>query len=173
MVIGTHARIANRATKEMLNQPSKRAFVVLGSILPDVNPFTKPHREVNLEEKINKNQRKIENSNCKMIQYIRLGNMLHYLCDYFCYAHKEDLAISHGKKHTEYELELGRIFKQGFENRLSYMPIEEKQAIISNLSQVRTNYTMKPGNFSRDLTYALSAVDYCVAYMRPKMSLNL
>lgn len=173
MVIGTHARIANRATKNLLSEKRRRAFVVLGSVLPDINPFTKPHRELNLEQKILKNQIKIESCKYQTIKYIRLGNMLHYLCDYFCYAHKENLEISHGAKHTAYEMALGREFKEGFTKRLQEMPIEDQEFIISNLKLVRENYKQKPGNSSRDLKYALSAVDYCVEFMTPKILVSV
>lgn len=169
MVIGTHARIANRATKNMLVEKSKRAFVILGSILPDINPFSQPHRELNLENKITKNQLKIQKSRFKTIKYIRLGNMLHYLCDYFCYAHKENIEISHGAKHTAYEFALGKEFKEGFTNRLEQMPIEDREIIILNLQQVRENYKKEWGNSTIDLKYALSAVDYCVEYMKPNI----
>lgn len=169
MVIGTHARIANRALKEIAPSPYLRAVVVLGSVLPDVNPFSHPHRELNLERHITNNQLKIQNGNSKTIKYIRLGNMLHYLCDYFCYAHGENLDISHGAKHTAYEIEMGREFKEGFEARLKSMPISNGATIISSLEKVKENYERKPGSCHRDLKYALSAVDYCVDVMSDSM----
>lgn len=169
MVIGTHARIANRASKQISSPMYLRAFLVLGSVLPDVNPFSHPHREFNLERHITNNQYKIQNGNSKAIKYIRLGNMLHYLCDYFCYAHNENLDISHGTKHTAYEMKLGREFKEGFEARLKEMPISYGSTVITNLEKVKENYEKKPGNCQRDLKYALSAVDYCVNFMSQSM----
>ena len=169
MVIGTHARIANRASKQIPASRYLRAFIVLGSVLPDVNPFSHPHRELNLKKHITNNQLKIQSGNSKTIKCIRLGNMLHYLCDYFCYAHNEDLEISHGAKHTAYEMELGREFKEGFEARLKEMPVSGGVTVINNLEKVKENYERKPGNCHRDLKYALSAVDYCVSFMSQSM----
>lgn len=164
LVITTHARIANRASKDYFYH-YKKYLVVLGSVLPDINFFSHPHRGDNLERHIQCNEAKIVNKDSNFTKYIRLGNMLHYLCDYFCYAHKDDLDISHGTRHTKYEMEIGRSLKDGFDTHLRELPLSDQEELFDMLQSMKENYEKKPGNADRDLKYALSAVDFCLEYM--------
>ncbi len=164
MVITTHARIANRASKDYFYR-YKKYLVVLGSVLPDINFFSLPHRGENLARHIQNNEAKLVNQSCAFVNYVRLGNLLHYLCDYFCYAHKDDLEISHGTKHTKYEMEIGRILKEGFNTHLQKLPVSDQEELFDILLEMKKNYEKKPGNADRDLKYALSAVELCLEYL--------
>lgn len=164
MVIGTHARIANQVSRDYFYHYQK-GLVILGSVLPDFNCFSQPHRGINLSDHIRHNEEKITNTPSYWVKYVRLGNMLHYLCDYFCYAHKDNLDISHGTKHTAYELAIGRIFKEGFGIRLHDIPSDDRDKLWENLQMLKENYEKKPGNFARDLKYAMTAVEYCMECM--------
>ena len=164
MVITTHARIASQASRNYFYHYQK-GLVILGSVLPDFNFFSQPHRGSNLSDHIKRNEEKISNTQSYWVKYVRLGNMLHYLCDYFCYAHKDNLTISHGTRHTQYELVIGRMFKDGFGVRLRDIPKRDRDKLWENLQVLKVNYEKKPGNSVRDLKYAMTAVEYCMDCM--------
>jgi len=164
MVISTHARIANQASSDYFYH-YRKGLIILGSVLPDFNWFSQPHRGSNLSDHIRHNEEKIATTRSYWVKYVRLGNMLHYLCDYFCYAHEDNLNISHGTRHTKYEFAIGRIFKEGFGVRLRDIPDSDREKLIENLQKLKENYEKKPGNSTRDLKYAMTAVEYCMDCM--------
>lgn len=164
MIISTHARIAKRTTKSYFSY-YKRTLIILGAVIPDFNWFSLPHRGHNLGDLIAHNEYKIRHTTSVFVKYIRLGNMLHYLCDYFCYAHKDDMDISHGTCHTKYEMKIGRLFRLKLYQKLKNMPPDDRQELWTHFKAMQKEYAKKPGTADRDLKYALSAVEYCIENM--------
>ena len=140
----------------------KRYLVILGSLIPDVNPVTQPHREENLLIRIFNNYKAIETSKSEFEKSVRLGILLHYVCDYFCYAHNYNLDISHGKNHVKYEIELHKLLKNGYGCRLS--TDIQKENFMKYIIDSKNMYDLKPSHTSRDLKYCLTIVEDILSY---------
>lgn len=113
----THYRIARLSVENIIptetpaksRQLSKWAFY-FGTILPDLSftQFTHPHYYEKSSDYVFNKLYKIENKPAKGIRdAIKLGEMVHYLCDFCCFAH---LGGSIGKisEHLQYERNIGQ-----------------------------------------------------------------
>lgn len=166
MNLASHVLIAARISKNSFSFP-KRCLIMIGSLLPDFNPTTQPHRTQNLLDRITNNYNAIDVTNSNFVNSIRFGVMLHYICDYYCYAHNYDLEISHGIKHMEYEVRLHRLLKGGFYERRDNISINDFcEYIISE----KKEYDEIPSDIERDLIYTLSVVERALRETLPKFS---
>lgn len=166
MNLASHVLIAARISKNSFSFP-KRCLIMIGSLLPDFNPTTQPHRTQNLLDRINNNYKALDLTQSNFIKSIRFGVMLHYICDYYCYAHNYNLEISHGIKHMEYEVRLHRLLKQGFYKRRDIEYIEDFYEYITS---EKTEYDEIPSDIERDLIYTLSVVERALEEALPKFS---
>lgn len=166
MNLASHLLIASRISKNSFSFP-KRVLIMIGALLPDFNPTTQPHRTQNLLDRISNNHRGIDESNNNFVKSIRFGVMLHYICDYYCYAHNYDLEISHGIKHMEYEVRLHRLLKGGFYQRRDNTTIAD---FLDYIVSEKLEYDSVPSDIERDLVYTLSVVDRALVEALPKFS---
>lgn len=168
MNVMSHAMVAKKITKGVLPF-CKRMMVILGSVLPDLDLRTQPHRGENLLVKIYNSQSKVKTSKNDYMRALQLGILSHYICDYFCYAHSYDLEISHGIKHMKYEFAIQHALKQGFQTRLSRE--YNKDTFMNFILDTKNFYDTRAGSISRDLEYMLSiteqAVDQLIGNFRP------
>lgn len=138
--------------------------MILGSLIPDINPLTQPHRDQNLLIRIFNNHMAIQNSNSQIIKSIRSGIMFHYICDYFCYAHNYNLDISHGKRHMQYEIELHRLLKD-------YMPTKKRKITLTKYNfmqfiiDCKKTYDLQPSHINKDLFYCVGVLENSLAYI--------
>lgn len=156
MNLFSHATLTNRICKNHFTKKA-RAFIVVGSLLPDFNPLTQPHRGQNLLIRIYNNY--TANPKNEFVKLIRLGILFHYICDYFCYAHNYNLDISHGKLHFEYEVDLHKKLKKipsfkeekvDFDNYMKY------------IIEIKARYDNKISNPNRDLRYCIEVMQKTV-----------
>lgn len=157
MNLSSHVNIALFIGKEYFSI-YKQSLMVIGSLMPDFNPITQPHRSDNLLNRITANIEKIKSAKTDFAKSIHLGVAVHYLCDYFCYAHNYGLDISHGKKHFLYEVSLYNLLKKGYDERLSIT--SDCNDIIEYIVNAKILYDLKPSNIQRDLKYTLTIVEF-------------
>lgn len=166
MNLASHVLIASRISKNSFSFP-KRCLIMIGSLLPDFNPTTQPHRTQNLLDRINNNYKALDLDENNFVKSIRFGVMLHYICDYYCYAHNYNLEISHGIKHMEYEVQLHQLLKDGYYKRRDNQSIEDFAEYIVTEKE---EYDSIPSDIDRDLLYTLSVVDRALREALPKFS---
>lgn len=167
MNLASHVLIAARISKNSFSFP-KRCLIMVGSLLPDFNPTTQPHRTQNLLDRITNNYKGLDLEENDYLKSIRFGVMLHYICDYYCYAHNYDLDISHGLKHMKYEVRLHRLLKKGFyKRRDENISINDFCEYLIKEKQV---YDEIPSDIERDLIYTLSVIDRALYESVPKFN---
>ncbi len=164
MMITTHAWIAMRETKGYFSL-GKRIGILLGSILPDMVSSTLPHRGENLKNHIETQEEKIRTTRSVIGKYMHLGQLLHYLCDYFCYAHQDGMPISHGIRHTIYEWKLAHLYHSGAFPFPKKLPLNKDTSLKQYFSAMRSIYDSLPVTLDRDVSYSLYAVHYCFEYI--------
>lgn len=150
MNLASHTFIGRQISRGVF--PFKmRCAVIWGSLLPDFDRSTQPHREYNLLFRIYNSHNKIKTTENEYIRALNLGIMLHYICDYYCYAHKYNLPISHNIPHINYEIEMHNVLKTGKIDKLS---IENNfENIMEYILYTKDFYDKKEGTITRDLKY--------------------
>ncbi|MFI3226389.1 MAG: zinc dependent phospholipase C family protein [Clostridia bacterium] len=168
MDVISHAIVANRITRGVLPR-RKRLLVMIGSVLPDLDLRTQPHRGNNLLVRIFNSQHKVKSAKSDYVKAIQLGILAHYICDYYCYAHKYNLDISHGLRHMKYEFAMQGCLIKGFQTRLSRD--YNKETFMNFIFDTKAFYDTRAGSITRDLEYMLTiteqAVDELIEYFRP------
>lgn len=169
MNIMSHIMVAQKITKGVLPQ-NKRFFVILGAIIPDLDLRTQPHRGNNLLTRIYNSQNKVKTAKTNIVKAYQLGVLLHYICDYFCYAHGYNLEISHGLEHIKYEIAMQKMLKNGFKTRLSRQYTDK--TFMDFIIDTKKMYDTRPGDIARDLEYMMTisekAVSELIIYLRKK-----
>lgn len=167
MNLASHVLIASRISKNSFSFP-KRCLIMIGSLLPDFNPTTQPHRTQNLLDRITKNYNSLNLQENDYLKSIRFGVMIHYICDYYCYAHNYNLEISHGVKHMKYEVQLHGLLKDGFHKRRDdNMSIED---FVEFIVKEKQDYDQIPSDIERDLIYTLTVLDRALEESLPKFN---
>jgi hypothetical protein len=139
----------------------KRAFSY-GNIKPDLpSPYRNHHTLENCLLTVCERANQLTEEEVTQEEFSEaLGEICHYVCDFFCYYHlNEEL---HNKKlhHFFYEirlhLELFRIrIKQKFKLKPSNM--EPRNDISSMILQMRNDYFSQPKSIHRDIEYAFTS----------------
>ncbi|MGN1318529.1 MAG: zinc dependent phospholipase C family protein, partial [Lachnospirales bacterium] len=146
----------------------KKAFV-FGNILPDINFFTyfrgclkkgeiKGHNFENIENVIKKLIKKIENKNKKytVLDFLRLGKLMHYMADAFTYPHntefKGDLTA-----HVDYEEKLHKEFMKYADNipSLPYIFNIEGNCLNENFLNLHNSFKNNIDDFQWNIKHIL------------------
>lgn len=147
----------------------RRAFL-LGCIEPDSNPFTylkgsrrvqmlRGHNYRNAERWMDRMAARLEARQCwRLLDYYRLGQLIHYTSDAFTFAHNETFRESI-REHRRYEQRLQRIFQLTLA-----LPGEEMAADEggSAMEAIRTTHE----RYMRDGRTMQTDVDYILAMTR-------
>ena len=174
----THFRIARLAinnTKlpytDSEKQTLKRWAFYLGSILPDlsVNQFIHPHYyEKSSEYVFDKLNLIVSKPVKKISDAIVLGEMVHYLCDFCCFAHIGG-SIGKASEHLMYER---KIHKYLLKNQQSFIDIfsfdiysleNYSDRIIDHVKNQLSNYRMMEPSYAWDIinTILITSNIYC------------
>lgn len=150
MNLNSHIYIAKKITIGL----KYRTIIIVGSVFPDFNLKTQPHRTENLLYRIKDNIFHIEKTNNIIEKNFRFGILLHYLCDYFCYAHNYNLDISHGKNHIIYEHKLHEILRKGYQEEVI---LEEKvDDLIEYIVKMKQKFDSIESDEKRDIRYSFT-----------------
>ncbi len=91
---------------------------------------------------------------------VKLGEICHYLSDFFCYYHLNEEIHNRKLRHAAYELKLHlllyqlRIFRK---INISSSKKEPRRDILSIVAEMRRHYTLEVHSMIKDIEYALSA----------------
>lgn len=160
MNITSHLIVANNITKGIFTKKT-RYIVLFASIFPDFDRTTQPHRENNLLFRIYNSEKKFLMAKNDCSRAYHLGIMVHYICDYYCYAHNYNLDISHGIPHIKYEIELQKLLKSDKKIRISDNFHQEN--FMQYILDTKKSYELKKGDIYRDLKYTLSVCETTIS----------
>ncbi len=91
---------------------------------------------------------------------IRLGEICHYVCDFFCYYHMNEEIHNRRLHHFFYEIGLHYKFLIAWHKhkvRLSSVLLEPRKDISSIILDMRRDYLSNPPSMARDINYAFMA----------------
>lgn len=89
----------------------------------------------------------------------RLGNLCHFMCDYFCYAHNGEFS-GNLSQHIAYENELDAYLRLNFmkllddDKNLQIKPLNEIDGLFENLKTRREEYLDAGFSLKNDLNFA-------------------
>lgn len=138
-------------------QISKWAFY-FGTILPDLSftQFTHPHYYDKSSDYVFDKLYQIENKTAKGIaDAVRLGKIVHYLCDFCCFAHHGG-SIGKISEHFLYERRMEKYVSDNYRSlqQRTALCIPVKESTAEPIEQIKTELAdyknMEPG-FERDI----------------------
>jgi len=139
----------------------KRAFTY-GNIKPDIpSPDRNHHTLENCLSTVCDYSDRLMDDEVTLLEFsVRLGEICHYVCDFFCYYHLNEEIHNKRFHHFLYELRLHiELFRIRFKKRYKIMasgmgPRKDIQLIIL---EMRKAYFLEPQCMRRDIDYAFSA----------------
>ncbi len=90
---------------------------------------------------------------------VHLGEICHYICDFFCYYHVKEELYDKKLHHFLYELKLHhKLLHINLKQRFKVLPskMEPSQDIYSIVLEMRKAYSSQPKSMMRDIEYAFS-----------------
>lgn len=106
MKLKSHINIALNtleSIQEQVEYKINKPAYLLGSIAPDLNVAIPTHNIKSTIKRFRKRIELVEKLNPGIIQSFTLGIVMHYICDYFCYAHNINKIVP---GHAVYEIYL-------------------------------------------------------------------
>lgn len=192
MYFFTHLFISRKLYKHFLGEISldKRAFAY-GNIKPDIskdNLHNNTHTLENYLFYVNERAKQIiEKDNTITDLSSHLGEICHYVCDFFCYYHLNDEIYNRMFRHFLYELRLHYVtyvIYYSHKLKISSTRKEPRKNISSIILEMRREYLSQPESYKRDIDYALkTAIWTCesilyymkypsVAIMEPELAIQ-
>lgn len=139
----------------------KKAFMY-GNIKPDLPSkcFGKPHILENYLATICENSNQLMNTKSSLKQYSsKLGEICHFICDFFCHYHFDKVIYKKSLHHFIYEIRLHLVLcKILFKQKLKQFPYVKKarKDISSIVLEMLKDYSSNPGSMKKDIYYAYS-----------------
>ena len=162
----THAHIANRVYKRLkaeLGVNLSRKDLVWGSVRPDLIKKSIPHfKNQGMKGFYQKGERFLKYISYYDIDYFsrELGEVFHYLCDYFCYAHNSPDLIGESWKHFKYESKLHKkvlSLEDNFYNNIKVIDLNQL-SYIELIENKHQEFIANPPSFENDL---ISSFEIC------------
>lgn len=145
----------------------KKAFMY-GSIRPDLPSklFQKPHTLDNYLNIVCKISNELMNNKYSLKQYsYKLGEICHFICDFFCYYHSDEAIYNKSLSHFIYEFRLHFILRRTYikEEMKKILDVEtEREDITSIISEMQKKYFLNSKSFKKDIYYSyLTALWIC------------
>lgn len=138
----------------------KRAFIY-GNIKPDITCklLRNPHTLENYFLIVCNSAEKLMNSKVSIQEFsFELGEICHYICDFFCQYHIGDEIFHKFREHFIYELKLHfELIKNSSKINISIEIMAAKRNIALIIMELRKQYSENPDSMSKDLEYAFMA----------------
>jgi len=182
----THFNIA-RLSIENISQPEKVTIdriiykwaFYLGTILPDlsITQFLHPHYYEKSSDYVFQSLCRIEGKDVKNIaDAIRLGEMVHYLSDFCCFAHK-DGCIGKISEHLNYERSIHKYLLENYpilqQTISKEMPTYERSAeILEQIKQKLVDYSEMAPCFERDIIKSVEILSIVYSGILQKQTIN-
>ncbi len=139
----------------------RRAFAY-GNIKPDLPSPERIHHTLDqcIHTVCEKSSKLMENEVTLEDFSVILGEVCHYVCDFFCYYHLSEKMHNRKLRHCFYEialhLEMHRLRTfQGWKAKSANL--EPRRDIRSIVEEIRQEYYSEPHKMKRDIDYALKA----------------
>ncbi|MBN7773581.1 zinc dependent phospholipase C family protein [Clostridium aminobutyricum] len=136
----------------------KRAFA-FGNIKPDLPSSQRKHHTLeNCIFDVYKYFNQLMDEEVSVVDFsVSLGEICHYVCDFFCYYHLDEKHYNKKLNHFLYELRLHfKLFqiqcKQKYQ--ISAGKMEPRKDISSIILEMRKAYFSEPKSIKRDIDYA-------------------
>lgn len=146
----------------------KKAFVY-GNIKPDLTSklLQIPHTLENYIFFVCNSAEKLMNGDSNAKEFsLELGEICHYVCDFFCKYHIDDNIFHKFKSHFFYELRLHFVLIKNsskIKTRPEIKPL--KKNISSIIKELRKEYESSPDSMEKDLEFALKAATWVCEYV--------
>lgn len=164
MNVISHLRMGTMVSKEIKNQVSLKPYsFALGNMAGDLNPKLQrlSHYSDNcvniIQTLINKLFNEPDLSLTKLS--FKLGEIAHFVADFFCFAHDSQRYHESLTTHTIYELHLDKALKtHNFTTSELYLELNtDIKTLINNLINFRKQYVLAPVTIATDLNFIFVA----------------
>jgi hypothetical protein len=164
MYFFTHLFLSKKLYKHFLGELSldKKAFAY-GNIKPDISQgcVHSSHTLENYLFVVNERANQLIEKELSLKEFsVDLGEICHYVCDFFCYYHLSEEIYNKMLHHFFYELRLHyEMYKILLRHqlKLSSTRKEPRKNISTIVLEMRKEYFMEPESYKRDIDYALQA----------------
>jgi hypothetical protein len=172
----THVSIANALYKKYSAVfPIEKYHFIYGNVKPDLksNGLVIPHTLENTIYKACSLYEEIQNEKLDLLTFsVKLGEICHYLCDYFCFYHISESDYRKYAEHFVYEIELHAywLWKKAVDDiQEIHTDFPLDMSMTSLITRMRKDYSRKSHDFIKDISYSLGAVDWLIK----NLTLNL
>ncbi len=161
MYFFTHLFISKTLYKHFSGEmPLDRKAFAYGNIRPDILRGS-DHNSHTLENylfAVNEQARQLTGNETSIKEFsVDLGEICHYVCDFFCYYHLNEEIYHKMLRHFIYELRLHyELYKIYFRHNLKITSTrkEPRKNISSIILEMRKEYLLEPESYKRDIDYA-------------------
>jgi hypothetical protein len=161
----THLKMASLFKSSFRSHPSFRALpFILGNVKPDIrfnglsSPHMKKYNYIMFMDYVNE----LPNLMDSPIRFsIRLGEIMHHLCDYFCLAHRDEALFHQLKWHFDYENALEKRFDQlnePYHALSTSIDIPHYDDIFECINEMSIYYDQFPHSIEKDIAFTFSIV---------------
>lgn len=172
----THVSIASTLyEKYSAAFPIAKYHFIYGNVKPDLksNGLAIPHTLENTIYKTCALYDEIQRENLDILTFsVKLGEVCHYLCDYFCYYHINESDYRRYTDHFVYEMELHAYWLwKRYSNEVNQFTNNHslEMSMTSMITRMRKDYDRKSHDFIKDIGYSLQAIDWLIE----NLALNL
>ena len=136
MLKASHIIVADKILQDVqcqMNWRVNRTAYLFGSIAPDLNCIYPAHSITATIKRFRKKLNRVNKSESTIIKSFTLGVIMHYICDYFCYAHNRRMP---DPKHSIYE----RLLKKHIKNHEEQLG-EVPDSLINQWNEIKIHVT--------------------------------
>ncbi|MGB8450740.1 MAG: zinc dependent phospholipase C family protein [Anaerocolumna sp.] len=161
MYFFTHLFISKTLYKHFSGELSldKKAFAY-GNIKPDISRESLhiSHTLENYLFFVNEQAKQLIEKETSVKKFsINLGEICHYVCDFFCYYHLDEEIYNKKLHHFFYELRLHyELYKLYYRHKIKISSTlkEPRKNISSIILEMRRDYFLEPDSYKRDIAFA-------------------
>jgi hypothetical protein len=163
----THLKMASMFSHSLRSHPSFRTLpFILGNVKPDIRftalsrPHMKRYNYLMFMDYVNELP-SLMNSPTRFS--LKLGEIMHHLCDYFCLAHRDETLYYQLKWHFDYENAIEKKLNQLSEplNALSTsIDIPHYDDIFECINEMSIYYDQFPHSIEKDIAFTFSMVHH-------------
>lgn len=175
----THVSIANTLYKKYSTVfPIAKHYFIYGNVKPDLksNGLAIPHTLENTIYKACSLYEEIINENLDLHTFsVKLGEICHYLCDYFCFYHISESDYRKYADHFIYEIELHMYWlwkKKTVDIQETHTDLPLDISMTSLITMMRKEYSRKSHDFIKDIRYSLNSVDWLINNLTLNLNYN-
>ncbi len=168
MNLHSHLRMASGVMKLYIRDQrfTERLAFLFGNIQPDLigsfmfTPHSAAARGEAFEKKVkNCIDRLVYARHGGFFTSIRLGILCHFLADFFCYPHNED--VMSPRAHMGYEMAITKLLKgKGHMHAAVLRPACKTEEVLEKIWAAHNEYRTRPSNPERDIAYAVGMCAY-------------